>query len=70
MRRARSNGANVRALRALNAVAEKREGRGVKVNLAPRTGNFAFVRDDSLELDIAGLLSTLEKSEAAIPVGE
>ena len=68
--RARSEGANVRALRALNAVAGKREGRGVKVNLAPRAGNFAFARDDSLELDIAGLLSTLEDSEATIPVGE
>ena len=59
-----------RVLRALDAIAGKREGHGVKVNLAPHAGNFSFARDDSLDLDIAGLLSTLVESEAAIPVGE
>ena len=70
MRSARSDGANVRALRALDAIVGKREGRGAKVNLAPRAGKITFARDDSLKLDIAGLLSTLEASEAAIPVDE
>ena len=70
MRCARSNGANVRALRALDAIVGKREGRGVNVSLAPRSGKCSFARDDSLKLDIAGLLSTLEASEVAIPVDE
>ena len=58
MRSTRSDGTNIHALRALDAIAGKRDGRGVKVNLAPRAGNFSFAREDSLELDIAGLLST------------
>ena len=68
MRSTRSDGVNVLALGALDVTAGKRERRGVKVNLAPRAGKFSFGRDDGLELDIAGLLCTLEASEAAIPV--
>ena len=70
MRSARSDGANVQALRNLVAIAGKREGRCVKVNLAPRAGKFSFARDDSLEINLVGLLGTLEASKAMIPIGE
>ena len=70
MRSARSDGVNVRALCALDAIVGKREGRGAKVKLGPRAGKITFTRDDSLEINLAGLLSTLEASEAAIPVAE
>ena len=70
MRSARSDGTNVRALRAFDAIAGKREGRGVTVNLAFRAGNFAFAREDSLDINLAVFLDTLEASKAMIPVGE
>ena len=45
VRSARSDGSNVHALRALEAIVGKREGRRAKVNLAPRAGKITFARE-------------------------
>ena len=70
VRSTRSDNANVLALRALDVAAGKRERCGVKIKLASHAGKFSFARDDSLELDIAGLLCTLEASKVDMPVVE
>ena len=55
MRSVRSDGDNVRTLRAIDAIVGKREGRGAKVNLAPRAGKITFARNDGLEVNLVGL---------------